>query len=309
MVVSDIDLRLLRVFRAVVESGGFSNAQLVLNVSQSTISTQMAQLEGRLGVRLCHRGRSGFSLTEEGERCYRSVLELFKAITTFQLQADEMRGALSGALRVAFLDNVVTDTNSPLREAFRQFLKHPGNRVRLALEVLSPQEMERGLLDRRLDVAIGIFHSRLPSLVYRPLYRENDVLVCAPPHPLATCDETTFVRQAIPYARKVIRGFMGAHEFPYLSEDANDANVAVNNVEAAAHLILTGEYIGFLPQHYARAWVSRGEMVELLPEHFTHHSDFSFVTHVAGAEQSALKAFVGSLEAAWRAAAAQSLAC
>jgi hypothetical protein len=35
LVVSDIDVRLLRVFRAVVESGGFSNAQAMLNVGAS----------------------------------------------------------------------------------------------------------------------------------------------------------------------------------------------------------------------------------------------------------------------------------
>src|SRR5205085_11496388 len=49
VVVSDIDVRLLRVFRAVVEAGSFANAQAILNVGASTISTQMSQLETRLG--------------------------------------------------------------------------------------------------------------------------------------------------------------------------------------------------------------------------------------------------------------------
>src|SRR5258706_7831267 len=252
MVIGDIDLRLLRVFRAVVESGGFSNAQLMLNVSQSTISTQMAQLETRLGVVLCRRGRSGFSLTEEGEACYRNVVELFKSIYAFQMHADELRGALSGVLRVAFLDNVVTDPNSPLRDMFGRFLKRPGNRVHLALDVLSPQEMERRLLDHSLDAAIGIFHGRLPSLTYRPLYRETDSLVCARHHRLAGQHEPEALLRAIPAARKVVRSFLGALEFPEPDTHASDTDAVVTNVEPGLHLILQAEDIGILPQHYSQ---------------------------------------------------------
>ncbi|WP_180970696.1 LysR family transcriptional regulator [Burkholderia sp. WAC0059] len=293
--MGDIDLRLLRVFRAVVEAGGFSNAQAVLNVSQSTISTQMAQLETRLGVTLCHRGRSGFSLTDEGEACYRHVIELFRSINTFQMHAGELRGEMGGILRVAFLDNVVTDPDSPLRDLLSGFARQPGNRVRLALEVLSPQEMERRLLDHSLDVAIGIFYGRMPSLVYRPLYRETDSLVCTRDHPLAAIHEPDALLSAIAAARKVVRVFLGALEFPESDAHGGNADAVVTNVEAALHLILTGTYIGFLPRHYSRAWVESGAVVELLPEHFVRHSDFSLVTHANGMHQRAIRGFVDCL--------------
>ncbi|MFP3499606.1 LysR family transcriptional regulator, partial [Pseudomonas sp. SIMBA_059] len=51
--VHDPDLHLLRLFVTVVEAGGFSAAQGVLGLSQPTISQRMAQLETRLGYRLC----------------------------------------------------------------------------------------------------------------------------------------------------------------------------------------------------------------------------------------------------------------
>lgn len=56
--LSEGDIRLLKVFVKVVEAGGFSAAQIDLNISQSTISTHMTSLEQRLGMRLCERGRS-----------------------------------------------------------------------------------------------------------------------------------------------------------------------------------------------------------------------------------------------------------
>jgi len=66
--VSDFDIRLLRIFRSVVECGGFSAAETVLGIGRSAISQQMSDLEQRVGLRLCQRGRAGFSLTEEGAR-------------------------------------------------------------------------------------------------------------------------------------------------------------------------------------------------------------------------------------------------
>ena len=50
--VTDLDLRLIRVFLAIVDAGGVSAAQDVLGVGQSTISSQLATLETRLDFRL-----------------------------------------------------------------------------------------------------------------------------------------------------------------------------------------------------------------------------------------------------------------
>ena len=65
--ISDMDLRLLRVFRSVVECGGMAAAELELNIATSTISRHIKDLETRLGLTLCRRGRGGFALTPEGQ--------------------------------------------------------------------------------------------------------------------------------------------------------------------------------------------------------------------------------------------------
>src|SRR5579864_938231 len=74
--LSDLDLRLIRVFLSVLDAGGVSAAQTALNVSQSTISTQLATLETRLGFRLCERGRAGFRLTPRGEQFAQACRQL-----------------------------------------------------------------------------------------------------------------------------------------------------------------------------------------------------------------------------------------
>ncbi len=81
--LDNVDTNLLRVFCAVVECGGFTPAQAELNISASALSTKMAALETRLGMRLCQRGRIGFRLTDKGEHVYAAVQQLFSAHEDF----------------------------------------------------------------------------------------------------------------------------------------------------------------------------------------------------------------------------------
>ena len=54
--VTDLDIKLLNIFRVVAEEQGFSAAAERLNTSLPNISANMSQLESRLEMRLCERG-------------------------------------------------------------------------------------------------------------------------------------------------------------------------------------------------------------------------------------------------------------
>jgi len=152
--------------------------------------------------------------------------------------------------------------------------------VRISLEVLSPSDLERRLLDSSIDLAISISNRRLPGLQYDPLYVEHDVLVCQREHPLAGAEDSREVIDAIRRAHKVIRTFLGDQEFPYSIMNDGTLIADVANIEASAFLILTGKYIGFLPKHYATPWLRSGEMAELLPGKFIRHSQLFLLTRV-----------------------------
>ena len=114
--LNDIDVRLLHVYRAVVECRGFTNAQAVLNISQPTISNHISELEDRLGMRLCDRGRKGFRLSR-GKRVYDEAVNLFKAHEHFQSVTLELKGKMSGYLNIGVIDNVITDQECPIVRA------------------------------------------------------------------------------------------------------------------------------------------------------------------------------------------------
>src|SRR5438874_704146 len=96
--LSDMDLRLLRVFRRVVECGGISAAELELNIGTSTISRHMKDLETRLGLTLCRRGRGGFSLTPEGQKVYEETLTMLAALDQFRTSIDNVHSRMGGEL-------------------------------------------------------------------------------------------------------------------------------------------------------------------------------------------------------------------
>ena len=62
-----MDLRQLEYFVAVIDSGSFSRAAVVLNLTQPSLSRQIALLEAELGQRLLVRTGHGTTPTEAGE--------------------------------------------------------------------------------------------------------------------------------------------------------------------------------------------------------------------------------------------------
>lgn len=273
--LSAADLRLLRVFMTVAECGSFAAAQIELNVRQSTLSTQMATLEARLGEKLCRRGRGGFELTDKGRVVYDACRQLFAGLTAFQEQLSGIRSRLTGELHLAIVDTVATNPANRLADALDRF-KRRENEVEIRLEVLPPAEIERGVLEGRLHLGIAPFFQHVPGLDYAPLFREAQALYCGARHPLHARADPLLPMEAIRDAGYVARGYMAKARLPQLA-DLEPAATAVH-MEAIALLILSGRYIGYLPEHYAAQWVAIGEMRALRPDRLRYHSEFEVAT-------------------------------
>jgi DNA-binding transcriptional LysR family regulator len=74
-------------------------AELELNIGTSTVSRHIKDLETRLGLTLCRRGRAGFALTAEGQRVYDETLRLLAAVDGFRASVDDIHRAWAGAAR------------------------------------------------------------------------------------------------------------------------------------------------------------------------------------------------------------------
>jgi len=272
--LSDADLRLLRVFQIIVASGGISRAQPELNTSQSTISTQLSQLETRLGFRLCSRGRRGFSLTERGRVVYDEARALFSAIDDFRVRINAKSTELEGELRLGFIEGMITHPSFRLDDAIQRFRRR-SRRSTIDLHIESVINLESMVLDGRLHLAVTFCHHRLPALHYQEVLTEHHYLYCGVKHPLFRVKRSDELAKGVGEASYVTRS--------YLEKSVTPANLALraaartDNVEGLALLILSGEYIAFLPDHIAKPWVDRGEMKALLPASINHAAAFHLI--------------------------------
>jgi DNA-binding transcriptional LysR family regulator len=288
--VSEADLRLLRIFSTVAESKGFSAAQAVLNLSTPSISGYISALEQRLGVRLCSRGRAGFALTDKGAIILREAQRLFAAVEQFAANAGSVRGRLTGDLRIGVVDCTATDPNAPLHGALRRFNARDHS-VRIELVSQPPQELQRMVLDGRLSLAIGSFPARIAALVAQPLYRERNAFYCGAGHPLFA--RTSVTLDDIRAHGIVARGYWRRADLGRLGV-AREAAL-VDNMEAQAILILSGFYLGYLPQHYAAIWEAQGRLRPLLPEELAYHAPFSLITRRGSAPVAVARQFIDDL--------------
>jgi len=100
------DLRLLRTFVRIAESGSISAAARALHSTQPTVSRQLRQLEHAAGVVLLRRDTHTMSLTTAGERLLADARELLSLAEVATERLREEREAVRGHLRiVAVLDS------------------------------------------------------------------------------------------------------------------------------------------------------------------------------------------------------------
>jgi len=291
--VQEADIRLLRMFAAVVEAGGFSAAQAVLRCNQSTISTRVAQLEARLGIRLCQRGRSGFRLTNKGKMIYDWSHGVFAAIEVFRRDVAALGDQLFGTLNIGVVEAIVTNPDIPLSTAIQRFFSRDA-RVTLSLHVMPPNELERAVLKGECHIGIAAFHRRLPGMKYEKIGMEQEKLYCGLGSPLFDRDPLSLsgsdvsAAPFVDYSPLKLRRRMAIPLIPVSY---------ANSVEAIASMVLSGHFIGFLPTHYAANWVDTGRLRELFVQSMTYRSVFD-MAYLRGAENpTVVDAFIADLRA------------
>ncbi|WP_426150245.1 LysR family transcriptional regulator [Pseudomonas sp. DC3000-4b1] len=293
--VSDFDIRLLRIFRSVVECGGFSAAENVLGIGRSAISQQMSDLEQRLGLRLCQRGRAGFSLTEEGRQVYQSALQLLGALENFRTEVNGLHQHLRGELNIGLTDNLVTLPHMRITHALAQ-LKERGPEVRVNIRMIAPSQVEQGVLDGSLHVGVVPQASALPGLEYQPLYSERSSLYCAVGHPLFYVDDATLDDHRLNAQEAIAPTFRLPGEIQ-AHYQALKCSASASDREGMAFLILTGRYIGYLPDHYAHTWVQEGRLRALKARQRFYDLSLSWVTRKGRRPHLVLESFLEQLAA------------
>ena len=255
--LANMDLRTMRIFCKVVELSGFTQAAGELNISRSAVSIAISDLETRTGLHLCNRGRGGFSLTSEGEQFYSHVQDLQMSISNFCSEVNRIHNKAAGEIYLGITDNfinhkkmVITDMITQMRDRFPDVAVH--------LQMMPSKKVEIDLRNNLLNVGVIQVGKKVDCFDYFPLYSEIENLYCGVGHPL-------FSVKSVDYNIDDISHYPTIQSSSTANIDWSLFNVCAESPdrEGAAFLVLSGSYLGFLPDFYAEQWVISGRMRRL----------------------------------------------
>ena len=97
----DVELRRLHAFVAVARHGNFTRAARAVNISQSTLTVQIQQLETALGVRLVDRNTRSVQLTPIGRDLAPILERILRDLESALLNTQALSGLASGFVAIS----------------------------------------------------------------------------------------------------------------------------------------------------------------------------------------------------------------
>jgi LysR family transcriptional regulator, transcriptional activator for bauABCD operon len=287
---TDFELKLLRVFRAVVECGGFSPAEVELGLTKSAISKHISDLEIRLGVRLCERGRGGFALTEEGKVVYESTTQLMVALEEFRSRVNAFHSELIGEFYIGFVDTLVTSDDNLLEEILADYVHaHPSLKINMI--VGSESDIDRAIEERRLHIGVSVIGDSSSKMLLVPLWAETSYLYCGRQHPLFDLDDKAITDEALASHPLAKHGYSAA-ETRLIGQLELKPMATAHQTEGVLFLVLAGKHLGFLPSHFARIWAESGRIRAIRPDAISKVTKITIKAHRSSLANPMVRSFL-----------------
>ncbi|MFM0400832.1 LysR family transcriptional regulator [Paraburkholderia aspalathi] len=168
-----MDIRQIRTFLAIADTGSATRAAELLHIVQPAVSRQLKLLEDDVGAPLFERDRRGMQLTEAGhillDRARRALRELESA----QQEIRPTPGLVSGTVSLGLLPSSCELLTAPLVGALQRAFPQ----IRVSLSVGYTDHLLRWLESGEIDAALLYDPAASPALDARPLVEESLSLV------------------------------------------------------------------------------------------------------------------------------------
>lgn len=171
----------LRYFLAVAQAGSFTQAARQCNVSQPSLSIQIAKLEEELGGPLFERMRKGGRLTARGETFLPRAKAILEQMESAREDAKALSGLTLGRVSLGCMPTTGAHLLPPILTAFRK--AYPKIQVQLKEE--SSPDLARDLEQGEIELAILDEAGLRPALDHQIILTEELLLALPAKHPLA----------------------------------------------------------------------------------------------------------------------------
>lgn len=254
-------LRQLEYIVAVADTGRVGAAAAQLNVSQPSLSAQLAEVEADLGTALFLRGRGGARITPVGVEIVRRARLILRDHADLRAAASGT-GIFQGRLRLGVLPSLGPYLLPEVVRRLHQ--EHPS--FRLVVREESTRDLDDGLRDGRLDMIISTPEDH-PGTHHTALFTEQfwvaaamDHQISKADHPLRLADLKGQVLLSLgpKYRLSHMVGALARRAGARMSDEYEGTSLDAIRVMAA-----TGAGIAILPQIYAATEARRGLDVSL----------------------------------------------
>ncbi|MFT4993453.1 MAG: DNA-binding transcriptional LysR family regulator [Paraglaciecola sp.] len=247
--LQESDIKLLRVFYAVASCNGFTAAEPVLRMQRPNISAAIKKLEERLDLVLCHRGRGGFQMTKEGEVVFQETKRIFNSFDNFVFNLKSLHDDYSGHVTLVLMAGLPMSYHLAVSKAVKSTMNKFDD-IHVNIQTRLYNEVEHVAQSGECHLVLSTYDMLKPeSVTFHPTNVAcKGRLYCAPTHALAKYSERLPKDLSIEDYPAI--GISGLSSANYID---NDRRMAIqtfsDSYEACLAAIMTGEYIGLLPDY------------------------------------------------------------
>ena len=266
-----VTLEQWRVFQAIIEQGGYSQAAAYLHRSQSAVSYSMSRLQEQLGIALLKiEGRKAL-LTDQGQillQRSRKLIDEAGEIENFAHHLSQGREAeIKFVVDAAF-------PNDLLMSALAKFAtQSQGTRVQLSEVILSGAT--DALVNDEAELVIGI--ETPAGYLSDPLIEVELIAVARPDHPLLQLEREITSADLALHTHVVIRD-SGQHDKIDAGWLSSQDRWTVGSIESALSAIEHGLGFGWIPSNRLVEAFGDGHLKPLLLEQGSNYKAFLFMS-------------------------------
>ncbi len=251
--------KMLRYAEVVARAGSVQAAARVLNLSASAIDRQILLLEDQLGAPLFERQPDGMRLSAAGELVVTLAKRWQHDASRLLTDIRQLQGINQGSLRLAAMDSHVNG----LMPVFLERLHREHPRIRLEIDIVSPDQAEAALIAGTTDLAIA-FNLKAGRDLHLVMQAELPLgCVVAPGHPLAGQSDTSLKAvSGYPIVSQnrslTIRRYLESRHGWLFAE--REAPVQTNSLQLVKHLAAAGSHVALTSELDAAPEILAGRL-------------------------------------------------
>jgi DNA-binding transcriptional LysR family regulator len=287
-------LTAMELFVRVVETGSFSAVARQMDMTQPTVSKQLAALEQRLKTRLLNRSTRQLSLTEAGTSYYEACKRILDSVNEAEGNVGRLQGQFAGQLRI--------NTSIALGQLYVATLvlkfqeQHPDLEIDLSLADRFVDVVEEGI-----DLAIRVGKLTDSSLVARRIGKARRLAIATPAylkrHGMPKVPQDLAEHNCILYAY-----LSTGNEWMFRGPEGEirvrvSGNFRANNGDAIRLAVLADHGIAVVPEWIVGGEVAAGRIKVILPDFEPTPMDISAVYPSARHVSAKLRALIDFLQA------------